>query len=46
VRLVAAHTAPEPNASTRILEKIGLRFVCQEMEDGVPVWLWRIAAGG
>jgi ribosomal-protein-alanine N-acetyltransferase len=46
VRLVAAHTAPEHNASTRILEKTGLRFVCQEMEDGVPVWLWRMAAGG
>jgi ribosomal-protein-alanine N-acetyltransferase len=46
VRLVAAHTAPEYNASTRILEKIGMRFVCEEMEDGVPAWLWRIPAGG
>jgi RimJ/RimL family protein N-acetyltransferase len=39
-------TAPEHNASARILQKIGMRFVCEEMEDGVPVWLWRIAAGG
>jgi [ribosomal protein S5]-alanine N-acetyltransferase len=46
VRLVTAHTAPEHNASTRILEKIGMRFVCEEMEDGVPVWLWQFAAGG
>jgi [ribosomal protein S5]-alanine N-acetyltransferase len=46
VKIVAAHTAPEHNASTRILEKIGMRFVCEELEDGVPVWLWRIPAGG
>jgi RimJ/RimL family protein N-acetyltransferase len=46
VRQVTAHTAPEHNASTRILEKIGMRFVCEEMEEGVPVWLWQIAAGG
>ena len=46
VRRVTAHTAPEHNASTRILEKIGMRFVCEEMEDGVAVWLWEIAAGG
>ncbi len=46
VRLVTAHTAPEHNASTRILGKIGMRFVCEEMEDGVAVWRWQIAAGG
>src|ERR1039457_1875514 len=46
VRRVTAHTAPEHNASTRILEKIGMRFVCEEMEDGVPAWLWQIEAGG
>jgi [ribosomal protein S5]-alanine N-acetyltransferase len=45
VRRVTAHTLPEHNASTRILEKIGMRFVCEEMEDGVPVWLWQVEAG-
>jgi hypothetical protein len=28
------------------LEKIGMRFVCEEMEDGVTVWLWQVAADG
>ena len=46
VRWIAARTAPEHNSSNRILEKIGLRFVCEELEDGVPVWLWRMEAGG
>src|SRR6266496_3241345 len=46
VRRVTAHTAPAHNASTRILEKIGMRFVCEEMEDGVAVWLWQIGADG
>ena len=46
VRLVTARTVPEHNASTRILEKIGMRFVCEEIEDGVAVWSWQIAAGG
>jgi ribosomal-protein-alanine N-acetyltransferase len=46
VRLVTAHTAPEHNASTRILEKLGMRFVCEEREEGVAVWLWRSDAGG
>jgi ribosomal-protein-alanine N-acetyltransferase len=46
VRRVIAHTAPEHNASTRILEKIGVRFMCEEMEDGVAVWLWQVAADG
>jgi ribosomal-protein-alanine N-acetyltransferase len=45
VRRVIAHTLAEHNASTRILEKIGMRFVCEEMEDGVAVWLWEAAAG-
>ena len=44
VRLITAHTAPEASASTRILHKIGMRFVCEEMEDGVLVWRWQIAA--
>ena len=40
VKLVMAHTAPELNASTRVLEKIGMRFVGEEEEDGVPLWRW------
>jgi [ribosomal protein S5]-alanine N-acetyltransferase len=44
VRAIAAHTAPEHNASTRILEKIGMRFVCEEMEEGVAIWRWQVTA--
>jgi RimJ/RimL family protein N-acetyltransferase len=40
VAAVAAHTAPESNASTRILEKIGMRFVGEVLEEGAPVWRW------
>lgn len=40
VTAVVAHTAPESNASTRILEKIGMRFTGEAREDGVPVWRW------
>jgi RimJ/RimL family protein N-acetyltransferase len=43
VTAVVAHTSPETNASTRILEKIGLRFAGEVLEDGVPVWLWETA---
>lgn len=41
VRLVRAHTLPEPNASTRVLAKCGFRFVgpVVDPEDG-PVWRW------
>lgn len=44
VKFITAHTLRERNASVRILEKIGMRFVCEETEDGEPVWLWQIAA--
>jgi RimJ/RimL family protein N-acetyltransferase len=44
VRRVIAHTLAEHNASARILEKIGMKFVCEEIEDGVAVWLWQAAA--
>ena len=40
VTLVIAHTTPEPNASTRILEKIGMQFAGEELEEGAPVWRW------
>lgn len=41
VQRVIAHTLPEPNASTRVLTKVGLQFVGDvvDPEDG-PVWQW------
>jgi RimJ/RimL family protein N-acetyltransferase len=41
VRVVRAHTRPEPNASTRVLTKCGFRQVGEVMdpEDGL-VWRW------
>ena len=41
VRLVRAHTRPEPNASTRVLAKSGFRRVGEviDPEDGL-VWRW------
>jgi ribosomal-protein-alanine N-acetyltransferase len=43
VKTVMAHTAPEHNASTRILEKIGMQFAGEDEEDGATVWRWEIA---
>ena len=42
VREVIAHTLPEHNASTRILEKVGLQFAgeIEDPEDG-RIWRWR-----
>jgi [ribosomal protein S5]-alanine N-acetyltransferase len=41
VRQVVAHTMPEANASTRVLERAGFRFAgeVEDPEDG-PVWRW------
>jgi RimJ/RimL family protein N-acetyltransferase len=41
VRVVRAHTLPQPNASTRVLTKCGFQFVgdIADPEDG-PVWRW------
>ena len=41
VRVVRAHTAPERNASVRVLEKLGFRPLGQviDPEDG-PIWRW------
>jgi RimJ/RimL family protein N-acetyltransferase len=36
-----AHTLPERNASTRVLEKAGFRFDGDDDEDGEYVWRWR-----
>ena len=44
VRQVIAHTLQETNASTRVLEKVGMTFVGEVMdpEDGL-VWKWQTA---
>jgi RimJ/RimL family protein N-acetyltransferase len=42
VRAVVAHTAPERNASTRVLEKTGLIFAGETEEDGCPIWRWQL----
>lgn len=46
VRMVRAHTAPEPNASTRVLGKCGFRKIGEiiDPEDGL-VWRWEKAVG-
>jgi [ribosomal protein S5]-alanine N-acetyltransferase len=47
VRLVRAHTLPEPNASTSVLAKCGYRYVGEVMdpEDGL-VWRWETSPPG
>ena len=41
VREVVAHTLPERNASTRVLEKVGLRHVGEDSDpDAGRVWKW------
>lgn len=42
VTRIVARTAAEHNASTRILEKIGMRWAAGEEEDGLAVWLWEM----
>jgi [ribosomal protein S5]-alanine N-acetyltransferase len=39
---IIAHTLPHPNASTKVLQKVGMKFVGDviDPEDG-PVWRWR-----
>lgn len=42
VREVIAHTLPERNASTRVLEKIGMQCVGEVIDpDDGRVWRWR-----
>lgn len=40
VRRVVAHTLPQRNASTRVLEKAGMQYV-GEVEDPEDGWVWR-----
>jgi RimJ/RimL family protein N-acetyltransferase len=42
VQLICAHTLAERNASTRVLEKCGLRKVGEAIEDDVPIWRWEL----
>jgi [ribosomal protein S5]-alanine N-acetyltransferase len=42
VTKVIAHTLRERNASARILEKLGMRFAGDDLEDGEPVWRWEL----
>jgi RimJ/RimL family protein N-acetyltransferase len=45
VHRIRAHTLPEPNASTRILEKLGFLKSGDAMDpDAGPVWRWERAA--
>lgn len=42
-RLVCAHTLPEHNASTRVLEKLGMHFVGLAIDaDEGTVWRWEL----
>jgi ribosomal-protein-alanine N-acetyltransferase len=46
VRRVIAHTLPEKNASTRVLEKLGMAFVGEVMDpDDGRVWRWQVQVG-
>ena len=45
VAAVTAHTLAEPNASTRVLEKIGMRRIAELIdpaEHDQPIWRWRL----
>jgi RimJ/RimL family protein N-acetyltransferase len=46
VRRVCAHTLPKRNASTRILEKVGMHLFgpVEDPEDGI-VWRWLVEGG-
>jgi len=46
VRRLRAHTLPEPNASSRLLEKLGFSFLGEvvDPEDG-PIWRWERSLG-
>lgn len=42
LRLVLAHTLPEPSASTAVLTRCGFRNAGDADEDGVAVWRWEL----
>jgi RimJ/RimL family protein N-acetyltransferase len=47
VRLVIAHTRPEPNASGRVLTKCGFRWIGEVVDpvDGL-IWRWELQSAG
>jgi hypothetical protein len=45
-RVICAHTLPEHNASTRVLEKLGMRFAGLDNDpDEGTVWRWELKRG-
>jgi [ribosomal protein S5]-alanine N-acetyltransferase len=42
VTRVIAHTLREHNASARILEKVGMQFAGEAVDDGTPAWRWEL----
>jgi RimJ/RimL family protein N-acetyltransferase len=42
VRVVVAHTMPERNASTRVLEKIGMTYAGEAEEGDERTWRWQL----
>ncbi len=40
VKRICAHTLPEPNASTRVLEKCGFVRAGESLDEGRVVWRW------
>ena len=47
VRRVIAHTLPHPNASTRVLERVGMANVGEVIDpDDGRVWRWEIEVAG
>lgn len=44
IKIVQAHTLAEPNHSTRVLEKVGMKFTgaLHDPEDG-DIWQWRLS---
>jgi ribosomal-protein-alanine N-acetyltransferase len=44
VTKVIAHTLPERNASTRVLEKVGFTYAGAADEDGEAVWRYSLTA--
>ena len=40
VRIIRAHTLPETNASTRVLEKCGFHRAGESIDEGQTVWRW------
>lgn len=46
VHCIIAHTLPQTNASTRVLEKVGMGFVGEVIEpDDGHVWRWQMQVG-